>query len=85
MIYAMLESKRWRNSGNVPVGLVPMTAFGKMLSDEEVAAVLTYVRNSFGNKAGIIDADQVKKVREATKDQDGFYQPADLLKLHPHK
>ena len=28
-----------------------MTPFGGLLNDEEVAAVLTYVRNSFGNKA----------------------------------
>jgi mono/diheme cytochrome c family protein len=42
----------------------PMPAFGAILEDEEIADVLTYVRNSFGNKAGEIAADQVKAVRK---------------------
>lgn len=33
------------------------------LKDEEIADVLTYVRNSFGNKAEIITPAEVKKVR----------------------
>jgi mono/diheme cytochrome c family protein len=64
-------------------GQVPMTAFGGMLNDQEVAGVLTYVRNSFGNKASAITPEQVKKVREATKGQEGFYQIEQLLKEHP--
>ena len=63
-------------------GQVPMTAF-KQLSDKEVADVLTYVRNSFGNKADPINQKQVAKVREATKDQQGFYQTKELLEEHP--
>lgn len=58
-------------------GQVPMTAF-KGLSDDEVAAVLTFVRNSFGNKATAIHPEEVGKVREATKDQKGFYNPSEL-------
>ncbi|RMG25509.1 MAG: dehydrogenase, partial [Bacteroidetes bacterium] len=46
-------------------GEVPMTPFGSLLSDEEIAAVLTYVRNSWGNQASVISAEQVKAVREA--------------------
>lgn len=63
-------------------GQVPMTAFG-MLSDKQVADVLTYVRNSFGNKASAIHADEVARVREATKGQNGFYLMEQLLKEHP--
>jgi len=66
-------------------GLVPMTAFGALLNDAEMAAVLTYVRNSFGNKAPMITPDQVKKVREETKGRTEFYQPDALLKEHPLK
>ena len=65
-------------------GQVPMTPF-KSLSDEEIASVLTYVRNSFGNKASVITPDKVKAVRGATREQAGFYVPADLLKEHPHE
>ena len=64
-------------------GQVPMTPFGKMLNDEEVAAVLTYVRNSFGNKAPVISSNQVKAVRAATEGKTGFYSPEELLKQHP--
>jgi mono/diheme cytochrome c family protein len=63
-------------------GLVPMTPF-KGLKDEEIAAVLTYVRNSFGNKASVITPEKVAAVRAATKDQASFYSPAELLKQHP--
>ena len=64
-------------------GQVPMTPFEGMLDDSQVAAVLTFVRNSFGNQASAISPDLVKKVREEIKDHTGFYQPADLLKAHP--
>jgi mono/diheme cytochrome c family protein len=37
------------------------------LSDQEIADVLTYVRNSFGNKASAVTAAQVKAVRAANK------------------
>ncbi|MEN8866209.1 MAG: PVC-type heme-binding CxxCH protein [Akkermansiaceae bacterium] len=65
-------------------GQVPMTAF-KQLPDEEIAAVLTYVRNTFGNQASIVTSAKVKEIRQATKSQTGFLAPADLLKEHPHK
>ena len=65
-------------------GQVPMTAF-KQLSDKELAAVLTYVRNTFGNKASMITPAKVREIRETTKSQQSFYAPADLLKEHPHQ
>ena len=37
------------------------------LKDEEMAAVLTYIRTNFGNKASVVTADDVKKVRAAIK------------------
>ena len=47
-------------NGEVYANVMP--AFNS-LSDEEIADVLTYVRNSFGNKASAVKADEVKKVR----------------------
>ena len=41
----------------------PMPAFN-FLSDEEIANVLTYVRNSFTNKASAVTVDEVKTVRK---------------------
>lgn len=37
----------------------------KNLNDEQIAAVLTYIRNNFGNKATPVTARDVKKVRAA--------------------
>jgi len=37
------------------------------LSDEDIAAVLTYVRNNFSNKAGPIKKEEVAAARKATK------------------
>jgi mono/diheme cytochrome c family protein/glucose/arabinose dehydrogenase len=64
-------------------GQVPMTPFAGLLNDDEMAAVLTYVRNSFGNKAPAISPEKVKQVRDETKDKTGFYSPEDLLKEYP--
>ena len=54
-------------------GRVPMMAFGSLLNDREIAGVLTYVRNSFGNKAAAISPEKVKQVREDTNDKKGYY------------
>jgi mono/diheme cytochrome c family protein len=40
-----------------------MPAMGAALSDEDLAAVLSYMRQSWGNKASEITPDQVKKAR----------------------
>ncbi|MEL6250807.1 MAG: PVC-type heme-binding CxxCH protein [Bacteroidota bacterium] len=64
-------------------GLVPMTPHEGLLDDDELSAVLTYVRNSFGNKAPVISAEKVKAIREKVKDKKGYYTPAELLQQHP--
>ena len=66
-------------------GQVPMTPFGGMLKDDELAAVLTFVRNSFGNQAAPIQVSEIQMVREATKRRVMFYNSAELLKEHPMK
>jgi mono/diheme cytochrome c family protein len=40
-----------------------MPAFGWKLTDPQAAAVLTYIRNSWGNAAPAVDARQVNKLR----------------------
>ncbi|HEY6821602.1 MAG TPA: cytochrome c oxidase subunit II [Burkholderiales bacterium] len=41
-----------------------MAAFGKQLSDTEIAAVITYERNSWSNKAGMVQPAEVKARRK---------------------
>lgn len=66
-------------------GFVPMTPFAALLSDREIAAVLTFVRNAFGNEAAPILPATVKNVRAKSKSDQGFYTPAELLRQFPHK
>lgn len=40
-----------------------MPAYGDILSDEEIASVLSYVRNSFGNEASLVQPEDVEAVR----------------------
>ena len=49
-----VEGKDWN------LNMAPM---GANLSDADLAAVLTYIRTSWGNKAGAVSADDVKAVR----------------------
>lgn len=69
--------------GKTYPGQVPMTPFGGLLNDDEVAAVLTFVRNTFGNKAPAISPVTVKKVREKIQDKVDFYLADELLNEHP--
>lgn len=64
-------------------GVPPMTAFGSLLDDKELAAVLTYVRNSWGNKAPIVTPQSVQRVRQYNKARTTFWTPEELLKAHP--
>jgi mono/diheme cytochrome c family protein/glucose/arabinose dehydrogenase len=64
-------------------GVPPMLGFAGMLNDEEVAAVLTYVRQSFGNDLPPIQASQVAKVRAQTKARADFYMVEEILREHP--
>jgi cytochrome c oxidase subunit 2 len=41
-----------------------MAAFGKQLNDTELAAVITYTRNTWGNKAGEVQPAEVKSLRK---------------------
>jgi len=42
-----------------------MPEFGWLLKDNEVAAVLTYIRNSWGNVAPAVTTNEVGKARHA--------------------
>ncbi|QDT12620.1 PVC-type heme-binding CxxCH protein [Planctomycetes bacterium K23_9] len=64
-------------------GVPPMTAIGNFFSDAEVAAALTYVRNSWGNDADAISPEDVKRIRQETKGRKKFYSPAELVEMHP--
>ncbi|HIG31384.1 MAG TPA: c-type cytochrome [Verrucomicrobiales bacterium] len=64
-------------------GVPPMIGFEGMLKDREIAAVINYVRNSFGNEAPFLQADQIGKVRNQVRDRKDFYMIEEIMKQHP--
>ena len=60
-----------------------MPAYGTMqpMSDSDVAAVLTYVRSSWGNAASAVTPAQVAEQRSATAARTTPWAPADLAPL----
>lgn len=64
-------------------GVPPMLGFAGLLTDEEAAAVLSYVRQSFGNNLPLITPDQVARVRKQTQGRADFYMVEEIMKEHP--
>jgi mono/diheme cytochrome c family protein len=52
-----LTTPRAPNTGSMP-------GYAKQLSDQEIADVTNYIRNSWGNAAPVVTADQVAKARK---------------------
>jgi mono/diheme cytochrome c family protein len=48
-----------------------MPGFAWLLNDRDVADVLTFIRNSWGNAASALSADQIQKVRKALTERTG--------------
>lgn len=59
-----------------------MPAWGPLLSDEQIAGVVTYIRSSWGNNAPPVGVEDVARTRETYKDR---LRPwtADELKVSP--
>jgi mono/diheme cytochrome c family protein len=73
------QGKTYGPAKNTP----PMTGFGPLANDEEIAAVISYVRQSFGNDLDFIKPEQVKAIREQIKDRNIFYTTDEILKENP--
>ncbi len=57
-----------------------MPALG-ILDDEQIATVLTYVRNEWGNSSAPVSTNVVKQVRDATADRNDAWTQEELLKI----
>jgi mono/diheme cytochrome c family protein len=58
-----------------------MPEWGSKLSNEEIAAVLTHERRSWGNSAGEITPDMVDKIRKETANRTTSWTAEELQKL----
>jgi mono/diheme cytochrome c family protein len=64
LMHIVLRGARGVATDKAPTGAA-MPEFGWLLKDDEVAAVLTYIRNSWGNAAPAVSASEVGKARHA--------------------
>ena len=69
MIRLILVGSELPSTAQAPSAL-GMPAFGWRFSDAEAAALLTFVRSSWGNHAPAVTAAQVAKVRASVKEDD---------------
>lgn len=56
---------------------------GAVLPDDQIAAILTHVRSSWGNQAAAVSLDQVKTIREAVANRAEPWTAEEILKAHP--
>lgn len=56
---------------------------GAMLPDDQIAAILTFVRTSWGNQATPVTTEFVQATRTATRDRNTAWTAGEILKLHP--
>lgn len=68
MIRVVLAGNRAGTTDAAPTGPA-MPSFAWNLSDENVADVLTYIRNSWGNAAPAVSASEVRKQRETLQSE----------------
>ena len=59
--------------------MVPMATY----SDQELANVLTFVRNSFGNRSNVVTAESVAALRSAHTDRTAFWTEPELTETVP--
>jgi mono/diheme cytochrome c family protein len=48
-----------------------MPGFGWLLNDGQAAAVVTYIRNSWGNAAAAVESGEVKDIRKSLTQRSG--------------
>ncbi len=56
---------------------------GAVIPDDQIAAILTFVRSSWGNNASPVTEDFVKTIRASVEDRKTPWTAEEILKLHP--
>jgi alcohol dehydrogenase (quinone), cytochrome c subunit len=64
LVRVILAGAKTPSTAKAP-SVLPMPGFAARLSDDEVAALVTFVRGGWSNRAGAVDAGEVRKVRES--------------------
>ncbi len=58
-----------------------MPSFGQVLTDAQIAAVLSHVRERFGRPSPPVAAETVKRIRRETGGRSGYWTVEELLKV----
>jgi mono/diheme cytochrome c family protein len=66
-----------------PFGSAVMPEWATLLTDKKIAAILTYVRGSFGNTAGPITPEQIAAARTEFANHPASWTEPELLKVPP--
>jgi mono/diheme cytochrome c family protein len=64
LLHVVLRGARSVGTDGAPTAAA-MPAFGWVLNDDQVAAVVSYIRNAWGNAAAPVDGATVHKTRDA--------------------
>jgi mono/diheme cytochrome c family protein len=62
LLHVMLAGAKTPSTAKAP-SVLPMPGFAARLNDDEVAALATFVRSGWSNRASAVDAGEVRKVR----------------------
>jgi mono/diheme cytochrome c family protein len=68
LLHVVLRGVRSASTAGAPTAAA-MPQFDWLLTDDQVAAVLTYIRNAWGNAARPVSAEEVRKARNAFAEQ----------------
>jgi mono/diheme cytochrome c family protein len=79
MIRLVLAGSKLPTTVTAPSAL-GMPGFAWRMSDDEVAQLLTFIRNSWGNKAPAVTADQVKQLRDTLPEDSPAVNRTDIAK-----
>lgn len=62
-------------------GEMPGIGNNDSLSDEDVAQILSFIRNAWNNSAELVTAEDIARVREMLKDREGAFTAEELSKI----
>ncbi|WP_322045204.1 cytochrome c [Paraburkholderia sp. J67] len=68
LIKVILAGARTPSTAKAP-SVLPMSGFADRLDDDEVAQLATFVRGAWSNRAGVVDASEVRAVRATVSSQ----------------
>ncbi|MEP6915532.1 MAG: cytochrome c, partial [Acidobacteriota bacterium] len=78
---AQVPARILLNGKEGPIGLMPPV--GQVFTDDQIAAVLTYIRREWGQAGTPVDAATVKEVRATTAGRTRPWTNEELLRLLP--